>query len=135
MSQRDFDRNERFKRGESLRREVLGSAHVDRSLDAAASDPFLMPIQQLTTEFGWGTVWSRPGLPKKTRSFVSIAFLAALGKHDELRTHLKGALNNGATREELTEVLLQAALYCGFPVGLECFRIAKEVLDGYGAEA
>ncbi len=135
MSEKVFDRNERFLQGEALRREVLGSAHVDRSLAAAAGDPFLIPIQQLTTEFGWGTVWSRPGLAKKTRSFVSIAFLAALGKHDELRTHLVGALNNGATREELTEVLLQAALYCGFPVGLECFRIAKEVLDGYGAEA
>ena len=135
MSKNDFERNERFRKGEALRREVLGSAHVDRSLGAATDDPFLMPIQQLTVEFRWGTIWSRPGLPRKTRSFICIAFLAALGKHDELRTHLIGALNNGATWEEITEVLLQAALYCGFPVGLECFRIAKEVLDGHGVEA
>ena len=129
MSQTDFDRNDRFNRGLVVRREVLGSKHVERSLSAATDDPFLLPIQQLTVEFGWGDVWSRPGLPRKTRSFLSIAFLAALGKHDELRTHIVGALNNGATREELTEVLLQAAVYCGMPVGLECFRIAKEVLD------
>jgi 4-carboxymuconolactone decarboxylase len=129
MSQTDFDRNDRFNQGLAVRREVLGSKHVDRSLAAATDDPFLLPIQQLTVEFGWGDVWSRPGLPRKTRSFLSIAFLAALGKHDELRTHIVGALNNGATREELTEVLLQAAVYCGMPVGLECFRIAKEVLD------
>lgn len=133
MSQKDFDRNERFRQGEAMRREVLGSEHVDRSLGAATDDPFLLPIQQLTVEFGWGAVWSRPGLPKKTRSLLCIAFLAALGKHDELRTHLVGALNNGATREELSEVLLQAALYCGMPVGLECFRIAKNVLDAHGA--
>lgn len=133
MSQTDFDRNDRFNQGLAVRREVLGSKHVDRSLAAATDDPFLLPIQQLTVEFGWGDVWSRPGLPRKTRSFLSIAFLAALGKHDELRTHIVGALNNGATREELTEVLLQSAVYCGMPVGLECFRIAKEVLDTHGS--
>lgn len=133
MSGREFDRNAGFRRGEAVRREVLGSAHVDRSLDAAGRDPFLMPIQQLATEFAWGSVWSRPGLPRKTRSFLCIAFLVALGKHDELRTHLVGALNNGATRDELGEVLLQAAIYCGFPAALECFRIAKEVLDTHDA--
>ena len=134
MSQIDFDRNDRFNQGLAVRREVLGSKHVDRSLAAATDDPFLLPIQQLTVEFGWGDVWSRPGLPRKTRSFLSIAFLAALGKHDELRTHIVGALNNGATREELTEVLLQSAVYCGMPVGLECFRIAQEVLDTHGSD-
>ena len=87
--------------GEALRREVLGSEHVDRSLENARRDPFLMPIQQLTVEVGWGTVWSRPGLPRKTRSLLCIAFLTAQGKHGELRTHLVGALNNGATREEI----------------------------------
>jgi 4-carboxymuconolactone decarboxylase len=133
MSQIDFDQNDRFKKGLAVRREVLGSKHVDRSLAAATDDPFLLPIQQLTVEFGWGDVWSRPGLPRKTRSLLSIAFLAALGKHDELRTHIVGALNNGATRDELTEVLLQSAVYCGMPVGLECFRIAKEVLDTHGS--
>lgn len=134
MTQKDFDRNDRFQQGEAMRREVLGSEHVNRSLGAALDDPFLLPIQQLVVEFGWGAVWSRPGLPKKTRSLLCIAFLAALGKHDELRTHLLGALNNGATREELSEVLLQAAVYCGMPTGLECFRVAKNVLDSHGVE-
>ncbi|MCP5155246.1 MAG: carboxymuconolactone decarboxylase family protein [Ectothiorhodospiraceae bacterium] len=124
-----FDDNEAFRRGLALRREVLGEAHVERSLDRAREDPFLRVMQQLTTEFGWGTVWSRPGLPRKTRSFLAMAFLAANGKHDELRTHVRGAVRNGATRDEIAEVLLQAAVYCGFPVGLESFRIAKAVLD------
>lgn len=124
-----FDENPTFKRGLEIRREVLGAQHVERSLQAAEDDPFLRPIQQMTTEYGWGQVWSRPGLPHKTRSFLSMAFLAALGKHAELRTHVRGAVRNGATREEISEVLIQAALYCGMPVGLECFRIAKEVLD------
>lgn len=124
-----FDENERFLAGLALRRRVLGEEHVERSMAAAVDDPFLQPIQQMTVEFGWGQVWNRPGLPLKVRSFLSIAFLAALGKHDELRTHLRGALNNGATAEELSEVLLQSAVYCGMPVGLECFRIAKQVFD------
>ncbi len=103
-------------------------------MTAALDDPFLRPIQQMTVEFGWGQVWNRPGLPLKLRSFLSVAFLVALGKHAELRTHIRGALNNGATPEELSEVLLQAAVYCGMPVALECFRIAKEVLAERAAE-
>jgi 4-carboxymuconolactone decarboxylase len=129
MPQTHFDENDNFKRGLSIRQEVLGAAHVERSLNAARQDPFMLPIQQMTTEYGWGQVWGRPGLPRKTRSFLSLAFLAALGKHAEFRTHVRGAVNNGATREEISEVLIQAALYCGMPVGLECFRLAKEVLD------
>lgn len=128
-----FDDNERFVAGLELRRRVLGERHVERSMAAALADPFLAPIQQMTVEVGWGQVWSRPGLPLKVRSFLSVAFLAALGKHGELRTHIRGALNNGATPEELTEVLLQAAIYCGIPVSLECFRIAKEVLEEHNA--
>ena len=88
----------------------------------------------MTVEFGWGHVWDREGLPLKLRSFLSVAFLAALGKHAELRTHIRGALNNGVTAEELSELFLQAAVSCGMPVGLECFRIAKEVLDERSAE-
>jgi 4-carboxymuconolactone decarboxylase len=132
MPDNGFEENERFLAGLALRKRVLGEEHVERSMATALDHPFLQPIQQMTVEFGWGQVWNRPGLPLKTRSFMSIAFLAALGKHDELRTHIRGALNNGATSEELSEVLLQAALYCGMPVGLECFRIAKEVLDERG---
>ena len=134
MSDSVFDNNERFLAGLELRKRVLGESHVERSMTAALDDPFLRPIQQMTVEFGWGQVWNRPGLPLKVRSFLSIAFLAALGKHAELRTHIRGALNNGATPEELSEVLLQAAVYCGMPVGLECFRIAKEVLDERATE-
>ena len=134
MTDSVFDENERFLAGLALRRKVLGDEHVERSMTAASDDPFLRPIQQMTVEFGWGHVWDRPGLPLKLRSFLSVAFLAALGKHAELRTHIRGALNNGVTADELSEIFLQAAVYCGMPVGLECFRIAKEVLDERATE-
>ncbi len=134
MSDSVFDDNEHFLAGLALRKRVLGESHVERSMTAALDDPFLRPIQQMAVEFGWGQVWNRPGLPLKVRSFLSIAFLAASGKQAELRAHIRGALNNGATSEELCEVLLQAAVYCGMPVGLECFRIAKEVLDERATE-
>lgn len=124
-----FERNERFERGLTLRRQVLGARHVERSLARAEEDPLLLPIQQIAVEFGWGEVWSRPGLPLKTRSFLSIAYLAAQGRLDELGLHVAGAVRNGASREEIGEVLLQAALYCGMPAGLEAFRVAKRVLD------
>ena len=129
MAKDDFDTNERFRRGLAMRRRVLGEAHVERSLDAARADAFLLPMQQLTTEFGWGEIWNRPGLEPRIRSFLSVAFLTALGRHDELRTHVRGALNNGVSREEIRELMIQAALYCGFPVGLVGTRIAKEVFD------
>lgn len=129
MSEPEFENNERFRAGLALRKQVLGERHVERSMKAALDDPFLLPMQQMAVEVGWGQIWSRPGLPLKVRSLLSIAFLAALGRHDELRTHIGGALNNGASAEELSELFLQAAVYCGMPVGLECFRIAKEVLD------
>ena len=117
-----------------LRKTVLGDAHVERSLNNAEADPFMLPIQQLTTEFGWGTVWTRPGLERKTRSFLSCAFLLALGKHEEFKTHVRGAINNGVTPEELVEVLIQAGLYCGFPVALEGTRLAKQVLEAIETE-
>ena len=129
MTKSGLETSERFERGLALRKEVLGNEHVERSLARAEEDPFLLPVQQLAVEFGWGEVWSRPGLPRKTRSFLSIAYLAALGKTDELGAHVAGAVRNGATREEIREVLLQAALYCGMPAGLEAFRVAKRALD------
>ena len=134
MTDSEFERNERFERGLALRREVLGGEHVERSLARAAEDSFLLPIQQIAVEFGWGEVWSRPGLPRKTRSFLSIAYLAAQGKLDELGAHVAGAARNGASREEIREVLIQAALYCGMPVGLEAFRVAKRALDDLEAD-
>ena len=129
MSDLEFEQNEQFRAGLELRKRVLGDKHVERSMNAALDDPFLLPMQQMAVEIGWGRIWSRSGLPLKLRSFLSMAFLAALGRHDELRTHIRGALNNGVTPEELQETFMQAAVYCGMPVGLECFRIAKEVLD------
>ena len=134
MTESAFERNDRFERGLALRREVLGREHVERSLARAQDDPFLLPIQQIAVEFGWGEVWSRPGLPLKTRSFLSIAYLAAQGKLDELGAHVAGAVRNGASRDEIREVLLQAALYCGMPVGLEAFRVAKRALDDLDTE-
>ena len=134
MTDSAFERNDRFDRGLALRKEVLGREHVERSLARAEEDPFLLPIQQLAVEVGWGWVWSGPALPRKTRSFLSIAYLAAQGKHDELGAHVAGAVRNGASREEIQEVLLQAALYCGMPVGLEAFRVAKRALDDLDAE-
>ena len=132
MSESNDDTDSFHERGMRLRRQVLGDAHVDRSLARAAEDPFLQPAQDMATEFGWGAVWARPGLERKTRSFLSITCLAALGHPDELRTHIRGAINNGATRDEIREVLLHAGVYCGVPVALECTRIAKEVLDEMG---
>lgn len=129
-----FEHTPTFERGVALRKAVLGDAHVDRSLAAAEADPFMLPIQQLTTEFGWGTVWSRPGLERKTRSFLSCAFLLALGKHEEFKTHVRGAINNGATEQELIEIIIQAGLYCGFPVALEGTRMAKSVLEDIQAQ-
>jgi 4-carboxymuconolactone decarboxylase len=134
MKQTKFDRNEDFSAGVELRTAVLGEQHVARSLAKAESQPFMLPIQQLTTEFAWGNVWTRPGLERKTRSFLSCAFLLALGKHDEFRTHVRGAVNNGATTEEIQELLIQAGVYCGFPVALEGTRMAQEVLEAMAEE-
>src|SRR6185369_3341641 len=108
-----FRRTKAFTQGLVVRRQVLGNAYVDDSLKRAEHDPFLRPIQQLATEYAWGAIWTRPGLERKTRSFLALAYLVALGKHSEFRGHVVGAVNNGATREEICEVLLQAAAYCG----------------------
>lgn len=129
MAEEKFDRNAMFEKGVALRKEVLGDAHVERSLAKGEEDPFMLTIQQLTTEVGWGQVWARPGLERKMRSMLSVALLAALGKRDELQNHIQGALNNGATKEEIKEVLLHTTVYAGFPVGLEAFRVAKDFFD------
>ena len=129
MSQRDYDWTEDFEKGVALRKAVLGEAHVERSLAKGREDPFMLPIQQLTTDVGWGKVWARPGLERRVRSMLSVTLLATLGKKDELRNHLLGALNNGVTRDEIQEVLLHTTVYAGFPVGLESFRVAKELFD------
>jgi 4-carboxymuconolactone decarboxylase len=108
-----------------MRREVLGDDYVNRSMQQA--DEFMRPFQELVSEYCWGAVWTRPGLPRKTRSLLNIAMLTALNRPHEVKLHLKGALNNGCSRDEIREVLLQAAVYCGVPAALDSFRIAREV--------
>ena len=116
----------RYERGLDLRREVLGSDHVDASIGSA--DDFTRPMQELVTEYCWGEIWSRPGLDRKSRSLINLAMLTALNRPHEIRLHVRGALNNGVTKEELMEVFMQCAIYCGVPAGMEALRIAKEVL-------
>lgn len=117
-----------YERGLALRRQVMGEEFVARAL-AGATD-FTRPLQAFITEAAWGTVWSRPGLDLRSRSLVTLAFLAALGRHRELAGHVRGARRNGLTAEEIREVLLQAAVYCGVPLAAEALRCAEDVLAG-----
>jgi 4-carboxymuconolactone decarboxylase len=118
--------SERYDAGMQVRREVLGGDYVDRAM--AQADDFSRPIQELVTEYCWGAVWARPGLDRRTRSLLNIAMLSALNRPHELRVHLAGALRNGCTVEEIREALLQVAIYCGVPAGVDAFRVAREVL-------
>jgi 4-carboxymuconolactone decarboxylase len=124
--------SELYDKGMAVRRAVMGDAYVDRSLQSGTE--FRKPMQDLVTEFCWGAVWNRPGIDRKTRSLVNLAMLTALNRSTELAGHVRGAVNNGATPEEIQEVLLQAAVYCGMPAGLESFRVAEKVLDELAAE-
>ena len=121
-----------YERGMKVRRAVMGDAYVDRSLNAGTE--FREPMQQLVTEFCWGAVWDRPNLDRKTRSLVNLGMLTALNRSTELAGHIRGAVNNGASKEEIQETLLQAAVYCGMPAGLESFRVAEKVFDELAAE-
>ena len=112
-----------FDAGVKIRKKVLGAEYVDRQLGNA--DDFTMPMQMLATKSAWGMVWTRPGLPRKVRSMLNIAFLVALNKADELELHLSGAVRNGVTKNEIREILLQSAIYCGYPAALGGFRIAR----------
>jgi 4-carboxymuconolactone decarboxylase len=118
---------ERFDAGMKVRRAVLGDAYVDRSL-ASATD-FSRPLQELVTEYCWGEIWTRDGLPLKTRSLLNLAMMVALNRPHELALHVRGAVNNGVTEQELQEVFLQAAIYAGVPAALDAFRVAQGVLD------
>lgn len=122
----DKSRKETFEDGLAIRREVLGSEHVDRSM-AQVSD-FARPIQELVTEYCWGAVWSRDGLSRKNRSMINLAMLTALNRSHELGAHVKGAVQNGVTESEIQEILLQTAIYVGVPAALESFRVAEKVL-------
>ncbi len=117
---------EQFEKGLAIRRAVVGDAYVERSLQNA--DDLTAPLQKLVTEYCWGEVWSRPGLDRRTRSFVNLGMLIALNRPHELRLHLRGAINNGITKEEIQEVILQAAIYCGVPASLDAMKAAKEII-------
>lgn len=122
-----MDERDRYKEGLKVRRTVLGEAHVERA--QAAENEFNFAFQDLITRYAWGEIWTRPGLPRKTRSLATIAMLVALNRGDELKMHIRGALQNGVTREELREVLLQAAIYCGIPAANSAFHLAEEVFS------
>ena len=115
---------DRYNEGLAVRREVLGNEYVDKAM--ADMDDFTRPFQELVNEYCWGSVWARPGLPRKTRSLINLGLLTALNRPHELKLHLRGALNNGCTKEEIMEVLLHTAIYCGMPAAVTSFRTAKE---------
>ena len=116
--------NEKFEKGLKLRKQVLGAEYVEKSM--ASADSFSMPMQELSTEYCWGHVWTRPGLALRDRSLINIAMISALNRPHELKLHVKAALNNGLSREEIREVILQVAVYCGVPAGIDSTRIARE---------
>jgi 4-carboxymuconolactone decarboxylase len=117
---------ELFDRGLAIRKAVIGAEFVDKAL--ATADDFNRPLQELVTEYCWGAVWGRDGLSKKTRSLLNIAMLGTLNRPHELKVHVKGAIRNGATKEEIRETLLQVAIYAGVPAAVDSFRLAKEAL-------
>lgn len=122
-----------FHQGLAIRRAVLGDAYVDASL--AKADDFTLDMQELVTQYCWGEVWNRDGLERADRSLINLAMLTALNRSHELAIHVRGAINNGVTRDEIKEVFLQSAIYCGVPAALESFRVAKTVFAELDAEA
>jgi 4-carboxymuconolactone decarboxylase len=122
-----MDERERFETGMKIRREVLGDAHVDAAI--AKRNAFSEAFQDLITRYAWGEIWTRPGLPRQTRSLITVAMLVALNREGELRLHLRAALRNGVTQEEIRETLLQSAIYCGVPAANSAFRIAQEIFS------
>jgi len=121
----------RYEEGLAVRRAVLGDEYVEKSLRSA--NELTRPMQELVTKYCWGEIWTRPGLDRKTRSFLNLAMLTALNRPHEIRLHVIGALNNGVTREEMMEVFMQSAIYCGVPAALDAMGVAREVfaeIDG-----
>ncbi|WP_068297750.1 carboxymuconolactone decarboxylase family protein [Pararhodobacter sp. CCB-MM2] len=121
---------EKFENGLRTRREVLGEAYVNASVNKA--NDYNWPMQQLVTEYCWDEIWNRPGLERRERSILNIGMIAALGRNHELRLHVRGAINNGLTKEEIREMMMQVAIYCGVPAALDSFRTAQEVFDEMG---
>ena len=122
-----------FEQGLALRKQVLGADYVERSI--ANADDFSRPMQELSTEYCWGTIWTRPWLSLRDRSLLNLGMISALNRPHELKLHIRGALRNGLSREEIREVLLQVAVYCGVPAGMASFNLAREVFAELGAEA
>jgi len=121
---------EMFEKGLKIRREVLGAAFVDNAI--ASADDFNRPLQELVTQYCWGEIWGRPGLDRRTRSIINLAMISALNRPHEVKMHVKGALNNGLTKDDIKEVFLQVAIYCGVPAGVDSFRLAREVFQEMG---
>ncbi|PII15523.1 4-carboxymuconolactone decarboxylase [Stenotrophomonas indicatrix] len=127
-----MDEQERYEAGLAVRRQVLGEAHVERSLQARTE--FTTEFQEFITRTAWGTVWTREGLPRHTRSLLTIVMMVALGHDEEFKLHIRAARNNGVTPEEVKEALLQAAIYCGVPAANHAFALAKPILEEQAAE-
>jgi len=123
--------SEQFENGMKVRREVLGDEHVDRAVEQTT--PFTADFQDLITRYAWGEIWARPGLDRKTRSSITLAALVALGREEELAMHVRAALRVGLTSDEIKEVLLHSAIYCGVPAANGAFAVAQRVLDEVGA--
>jgi len=123
---------DRFEKGLTIRKEVLGADYVTRSLEQA--DDFTLPMQQLSTAYCWGEIWSRDGLSRRDRSLLNLAMISALNRPHELALHTKAALRNGLTRDEIREALLQVAVYCGIPAGMDSIRIARDAIAKYDAD-
>ena len=124
----DNQRTQRFNDGLSVRRQVLGPTYVDNAFADADGDSMREELQSLVTGFGWGVAWTRPGLSLKTRSMLNLAILTAVNRPHEFETHLRGALTNGVSHEEIKEILFHSAVYCGWPAAIDGFRIVKKVL-------
>jgi len=120
-------RSTTYEEGLATRKEVLGATHVERSLGQVSE--FSRPIQELVTEYCWGAVWTREGLDRRSRSLINLAMLTALNRSHELGVHVRGAINNGVSEQEIQEVLMQTAIYVGVPAALESFRVAEKVLN------
>jgi 4-carboxymuconolactone decarboxylase len=128
-----MDDQERYSKGMEVRRAVLGAAHVDRA--QANLNEFNSEFQNLITRYAWGEIWTRPGLPRHTRSLLTIAMMVALNREEELKLHLRAASNNGVSRDEIKEVLLQSAIYCGVPAANSAFKLAQDVFAQMDADA
>lgn len=128
-----MDDRERSEAGIEVRRAVLGDAHVDRAI--AKRNAFNEEFQDLITRYAWGEIWTRPGLPRHTRSLLTLAMMVALNRGDEFKMHVRAAFNNGVTREEIKEVLLQSAIYCGVPAANAAFHLAEEIFEQMGKTA